>query len=266
MSDIREIKLWDVTPDFDPEKGLREPCLLDYTLKGADKCVIVLPGGGYSNRCDDYEGTEIAEEFNRYGISAFVLCYRYGKYKHPIPLEDANRAVRLVRAMAGDYGYAPDKIAVMGFSAGGHLAATAVTHWDGGREDGDEVDKMSSRPDLGLLCYPVITLGNEYTHWGSTYNLLGNDFDPETAKMLSCENAVTKDTPPCFIWATAADNIVPVINSLLMAEALSENKVPFELHIYPYGRHGMALAHDDPHVETWFGLCVRFIKLHFDKH
>lgn len=260
-----KIKLWENTPDFDPEKGLEEPCLLDRTIVGSDKCVLVIPGGGYFFRAEDHEGESIAARLNADGISAFILRYRHHPYKHPIPQNDVNRAVRVVRSMAEKYGYAENKIAVLGFSAGGHLAGTAACHFDYGRDDGDETDKISCRPDLAVLCYPVITIGSKFTHLGSTECLLGKDYDRALADEMSCEKSVRDDTPPCFIWTTAGDTCVPPENSMLMALALSEKKIPYELHIFPYGDHGLGLAPDAPHVAVWMELCEKFIALHFDK-
>lgn len=258
------IKLWEKTPDFDPEKGLEEPCLLDRAVEGADKCVIVIPGGGYFFRAEDHEGEPIAAALNAAGISAFILRYRHNPYRHPIPQNDVNRAVRLVRSMAKKYGYAADKIAVLGFSAGGHLAATAACFFDYGRDDGDEIDKISSRPDLAVLCYPVITIGSEFTHWGTTNCLLGEEYDKSLAEKMSCEKSVRDDTPHCFIWTTAGDRGVPPENSLMMAAALSAKKIPFELHVFPYGDHGLGLATGDPHVAVWMDLCIKYIRLEFD--
>ncbi len=265
MENIEIIKLWDKTPEYDPEKGLEEPCLLAYPAEGAKKCVLVIPGGGYCWRAEDHEGIELAKMFNKNGITAFVLRYRHHPYKHPIPMNDALRAVRVVRKLSEKYGYESDQIGVMGFSAGGHLAMTAATQFDYGRDDGDETDRISSRPDLCMLCYAVTEIGTEFTHWGSTVNLLGNDFNRELAAKLSCANAIKDDTPPCFIWATAEDDCVPVEDSLHIGLALSKKKIPYELHIYPYGPHGLGTADNLPLVSSWTGLCLDFINYHFKK-
>ena len=264
MENVEIIKLWDKTPEYDPEKGLEEPCVLAYPVKDAKKCVLVIPGGAYCFRAEEHEGTKLAALFNKNGITAFVLRYRHHPYKHPIPQLDVNRAVRVVRSLAGKYGYEPDQIGVMGFSAGGHLAMTAATRFDYGRDDGDDIDKISCRPDLCMLCYAVTIIGGEFTHMESSVNLLGENFDKNLAAELSCQNAVRDDTPPCFIWATAPDD-VHVENSILMGMALSKKKIPFELNIYPYGPHGLSTAEGVPLVSSWTKLCIDFINHHFKK-
>jgi len=250
-------------PLFDESFGQEPPALEERVIEGAKNCVIVIPGGGYEWEAWDHEGDAIAKALNKNGISAFILRYRFKPYHYPVMKYDINRAVRVVRSMAGKYGYRPDRIAVLGFSAGGHLASLGITHFDRGREDGDEIDKISCRPDLGVLCYAVLNIGGKFTHEGTSVNLLGGKNDPELAKALSAENSVTKDTPPCFIWHTAGDPVVPVENSLTFASALSEKKIPFELHIFPEGPHGIGLAETEfPHSAQWFSLLVEYIR-HF---
>jgi len=209
--------------------------------------IVVCPGGGYGGLAG-HEGADYALFLNQHGVAAFVLKYRLGSagYRHPRMLEDAARAVRLVRAKAGMWKVDPKRVGVMGSSAGGHLASTLLTHFDAGKSDAvDPIDKESSRPDLGILCYAVITLGDK-THQGSKNNLLGKDPDAEMVKFLSNELQVTKDTPPCFVWHTAEDKAVPVENSLQFAAALQKNGVPFDLHVYQKGRHGIGLADKAP--------------------
>ncbi len=260
------IKLWENNiPYYNSEYG-EEPFLTPYIVDGAKSCVIVAPGGAYIHKAHGHEGVTIAEEFNKNGISAFVLDYRVAPYSYPAILEDVLRAVRVVRREAKNFGYCEDKIAVLGFSAGGHLASMSVTQFDYGRTDGDETDKISSRPDIGILCYPVITLG-KYTHSDTKKFLLGEKInDDELAKKLSSEKAVRDDTPPCFIWHTAEDSAVPCENSLLFASALSNRKIPFELHIFPYGEHGLGLAQNsnNGYAAVWMTLAVRFIKTHLE--
>ena len=209
--------------------------------------IVVCPGGGYGGLAG-HEGADYALFLNQHGVAAFVLKYRLGSsgYRHPRMLEDAARAVRLVRAKAEMWKLDPKRVGIMGSSAGGHLASTLLTHFDAGKADAaDPIDKESSRPDLGILCYAVITLGDK-THQGSKNNLLGKDPDAELVKFLSNELQVTKDTPPCFVWHTAEDKAVPVENSLQFAAALQKNGVPFDLHIYQKGRHGIGLADKAP--------------------
>lgn len=205
--------------------------------------IVICPGGGYGGLAG-HEGAHYARFLNESGIAGFVLKYRLGSagYRHPVMLQDAARAVRLVRARAAEWKLDPKRIGIMGSSAGGHLASTLVTHFDAGKPDAaDPIEQASSRPDLGILCYAVITMG-EYTHRGSRSNLLGNDPSPELIRELSNELQVTKETPPCFIWHTYEDGGVPVENSLQFAEALRKAGVPFDLHIYQKGQHGLGLG------------------------
>ncbi len=246
------IKLWEQTPDFHPEYNQPEPNVEVHPVDNPKGCVVVIPGGGYEWISFDHEGRELAEFFNANGYYAYILTYRFRPYRHPVELSDALRAIKLARYRAADCGYDPNKIAVMGFSAGGHLAMTACTCYDTGNRDGDEIDRLSGRPDLGILCYGVLTLGTDYTHWGTTLNLLGEDYDPTLARSLSAAGAVRPDMPPCFIWHTVGDDLVPVKNALDMAEAMGSVGVPYELHIYPFGGHGLGLCFEtNPHVSGW---------------
>lgn len=211
--------------------------------KATGASVVVCPGGGYGGLAQ-HEGRDYALWLNDLGIHAFVLKYRLGSagYRHPRMLEDAARAVRWVRSKSADWKLDPQRVGIMGSSAGGHLASTLLTHFSAGKaDDADPVERESSRPDLGILCYPVITLG-EFTHGGSKANLLGPAPAPELVAMLSNELQVTPSTPPTFLWHTVEDPAVPVENSLLFAQALRRNRVPFDLHLYERGRHGMGLA------------------------
>lgn len=232
------------------------PCTVDSPSPAG--CVIVLPGGGYGHRAA-HEGEPIARALNERGIAACVCEYRVAPYRHPHPLLDAQRAIRWVRAHARDLNANPEAVGVLGFSAGGHLASTAGTHYDLGRDDGDEIDRQSCRPDALVLCYPVISFG-EFGHRGSMQNLLGDEPPEELVRSLSNETQVTADTPPTFLWHTADDPGVPVENSLQFAQALSAHGVPFELHVYRSGRHGLGLASDLPHVATWIDLCAEWLR------
>jgi acetyl esterase/lipase len=181
---------------------------------------------------------------NGRGIAAFVLDYRLGSngYRHPAMLLDIMRAIRMVRSHAAEWQIDPARVGVMGSSAGGHLASTALTHFDDGQPAaGDPVERAGSRPDFGVLCYPVISMGG-VTHGGSRQNLLGDNPPADLVELLSSDLQVTRDTPPCFIWHTADDAVVDVRNSLDFAAALSKNGVPFELHVYPHGAHGLGLG------------------------
>jgi len=223
--------------------------------------VIVCPGGGYTHLAD-HEGRPVAEWLNSLGITAFVLKYRIGpKYHHPAPLQDAARAVRLVRSRATEWKIDPKKIGVLGFSAGGHVASTIGTHFDAGQATAvDPIDRVSSRPDLLVLIYPVITMG-PLTHGGSKKQLIGDNATPEMVKLLSNEEQVTKDTPPTFLLHTANDSAVPVENSLNFAAALRKAGVPFEMHIYERGPHGFGLGGEDPILSTWPARCADWLRL-----
>jgi len=215
--------------------------------KASGAAIVVCPGGGYGGLAS-HEGPDYALFLSQHGITAFVLRYRLGSqgYRHPRMLEDAQRAIRLVRARADDWKIDPKRVGIMGSSAGGHLASTAVTHFDAGKPAAaDPIERQSSRPDLGILCYPVITMGPN-AHQGSKNNLLGKEPSLELVELLSNEKQVTKDTPPCFVWHTVEDKGVKVENSLDFAAALQRNGVPFDLHIYQKGRHGIGLADKPP--------------------
>lgn len=253
------IKLWENTADFHPEYNQPEPNLEVHPVENPRGCVVVIPGGGYEWIAFEHEGRELVEYLNGQGYYAYILTYRFRPYRHPIEQGDVNRAIRWARYRAGECGYDANKIAVMGFSAGGHLAMTACTRFDGGLAEGDEVDKISCRPDLGVLCYGVLTLDTDYTHRGTTVNLLGEGYDPALAGELSAAGAVRPDMPPCFIWHTAEDDLVPVQNSLEMARAMRTVGVPYELHVFPFGGHGLGLAFDtNPYVSRWAGMMMDF--------
>lgn len=220
--------------------------------------VVVCPGGGYGGLAIDHEGLAIARWFNRFGVAAAIVDYRHrGKgYGHPAPLQDAQRAMRTVRAQAARWHVDPRRIGIMGFSAGGHLASTAGTHYDKGDSDADDpVERVSSRPDFMILCYPVIALGQPYTHRGSQKNLLGDHPDPALVQSLSNERQVTADTPPTFLMHTSEDRTVPPENSVQFYRALQHAGVPAELHIYAHGRHGVGLAKDVPGTSAWPDAC-----------
>jgi acetyl esterase/lipase len=209
--------------------------------------MVVCPGGGYGHLAA-HEGEDYALFLNARGITAFVLQYRLGThgYRHPAMLNDAARAVRLVRSRAGEWNLDANRIGIMGSSAGGHLASTLLTHFDeGDQRSSDEIERVSSRPDIGVLCYAVISLG-EHAHQGSKQNLLGENPPGELVHLLSSELHITPQTPPCFIWHTGEDPAVKVENALEFAAALQRNGVPFDLHIYQEGRHGLGLADKPP--------------------
>lgn len=215
--------------------------------------MLVLPGGGYSH-LSVHEGRGYAEWFAEHGVTAYVLQYRLGSsgYRHPAMLNDAARALRMIRSFAKkEEGMDPSRIGIIGSSAGGHLASTLLTHFDEEERDtSDPIERESSRPTLGILCYPVISLG-EFAHAGSKKNLLGDAPEPQLVNFLSNETQVTPRTPPCFIWHTVEDKTVPVENALLFASALRKAGVPFSLHIYETGAHGLGLGRPGKPAPPW---------------
>ena len=224
--------------------------------------VVVCPGGGYGALAMDHEGKQVAEFLNGLGVTAFVLKYRIATKDRPgplgeAPLLDAQRAIRTVRAKSKDYGIDPKRVGIWGFSAGGHLASTAATHFDSGKKEGDEVDKHSSRPDFAVLAYPVVTMEAGVTHGGSRRNLLGASPDEKLVELYSNEKQVTKETPPVFLFHTSADTAVLPENAVRFYLACKKANVPVEMHIYEKGRHGVGLGRDqkwtggEKSVATW---------------
>jgi acetyl esterase/lipase len=224
--------------------------------------VVVCPGGGYGGLAMDHEGKQVGEFFSKLGVTAFVLKYRTANKERPgplleAPLLDAQRAIRTVRAKAKDYDLDPKRIGIMGFSAGGHLASTATTHFDTGKTEGDDIDKTSCRPDFAILAYPVITMEDGVTHGGSKRNLLGEKPDARLVELYSNEKQVTKETPPVFIFQTSADTAVVAENAVRFYLACKKAGVPVEMHIYEKGRHGVGLGRDpkwtggEKSVATW---------------
>ncbi|MDW8310691.1 MAG: alpha/beta hydrolase [Verrucomicrobiales bacterium] len=212
--------------------------------KATGAAIVICPGGGYGGLAE-HEGSHYARWLNELGVAGFVLRYRLGSagYRHPAMLQDAARALRTVRARAAEWKLDPKRIGIMGSSAGGHLASTLLTHFDAGRADAaDPIERVSSRPDLGILCYPVITLVGPHAHRGSRNNLLGADAPEALAESLSNDRNVSRETPPCFVWHTWEDKSVPVENALMFAAALRTAGVPFELHVYERGAHGLGLG------------------------
>jgi acetyl esterase/lipase len=258
----RMMRLWEgAAPGALGDGEEDRPTLTMYEAFGGKDlraAVIVMPGGGYGWLATNHEGRQIANWLNAMGITAFVLKYRLGpKYHHPVELGDAQRAIRMVRARANEFGVFPDKIGVMGFSAGGHLASTTETHFDGGNAGAaDPIDRMSSRPDFAVLCYPVISFVADYAHGGSRDNLLGNNPSPELVKELSNELQVRKETPATFLWTSNTDTGVPAENSVAFYLALRKAGVPAELHVFAEAPHGVGLDYGDVAVGEW-GTLVR---------
>lgn len=265
------IRLWEMdAPGALGKEPKDTPTLTPYLPAegtGTGAAMVICPGGGYAGLAK-HEGEDYALWLRDHGIAAFVLKYRLGSggYRHPAPSLDAARAIRYVRANADKYKIDIKRVGIMGSSAGGHLASTALTRYDSGKPDSEDVvERQSSRPDLGILCYPVITMG-EKTHGGSKKNLLGENPSPELVKELSNELQVTSETPPTFIFHTVEDKGVPVENAQLFAAALRAKNVPFDLHIYEKGPHGSGLGHKvyatygEKDLHPWTANCLFWLK------
>jgi acetyl esterase/lipase len=269
------VKLWaQGAPDAKGTDPAKDVPTLSVFLPKADvatgSAVVVCPGGGYGGLALDHEGKQVADWLNSIGVAAFVLKYRLAPaYREPAMLHDVNRAIRVVRAGASKWGVDPNRVALMGFSAGGHLASTGGTHFDAGRADAeDPIDRVSSRPDRLILAYPVIVMTEPYTHGGSARNLLGEKPSAELVKFYSNDQQVTPSTPPTFLAHTNADAAVQPENSLLFALALRKAGVPLELHIFEKGQHGLGLGTGakqfnigpDPGFQAWPKLCEVWLK------
>lgn len=247
-------------PGYEPCYLQPLPTLVPYLVssKSPTGLVIVLPGGGYTGKAD-YEGAPIAEWLNRNGISAAVLDYRVTPYHHPLPLLDVRRAIQFTRSHAKEWNIDSQHIGLLGFSAGGHLAATCGTHFASYPDvPADEISRLDFKPNALVLCYPVISFG-KFGHEGSMLSLLGENPPEELRRDLSNELQVSALTPPSFIWQTVTDQAVPVENAFLFAQALRNAQVPFELHLFPEGPHGMALSENDEQVGQWRSLCITWL-------
>ena len=261
----RTILLWEAgAPGAFGTNDADKPSITYYPQngRGSGTAVIIAPGGGYSGLAMNHEGRQVANWFNSLGVGAFVLKYRLGtNYHHPIQLNDAQRAIRLVRSRASEFGAQPDRIGMMGFSAGGHLTSTAATHFDNGQaEAADLIDRASSRPDFVVLAYAVITSKAPYAHQGSFQNLLGRSPDPALLEELSNELHVTAETPPTFLFHTNADTTVPAENSVQFYLALRKAGVQAELHIFQPGAHGVGLGMNDAVLDQWPPLLASWLR------
>lgn len=262
---MNSIKLWDgnipyYNSEFNNEENFNTSTITPYLINDNQKhsCIIVIPGGGYNHRSEK-EGKQISEWLNCIGINSFVLNYRVAPYKHPVEITDAKRAIRYIRFYCDKFNIKSDKIGVMGFSSGGHLACNISEHFDEFDFNiYDEIDNINARPDICILCYPVITLIKEFMHSASRKLLVGDD--EKLALKLSCEENVNKNTPPMFIWHTFEDGSVDVLNSIEMGKALSKNNIPFELHIFPDGKHGLNFAKDIEGTKQWSYLCKNWLE------
>ena len=252
---MNKIYLWENPPYIADTDDSFRPSITEFKVNDTKTAVIVIPGGGYGMKAD-HEKDPIALMFNKGGINAFTLDYNVARCNKFAPLSDVQRAIRMVRSM----GY--EKVATLGFSAGGHLCCTSGTLYDfDAYPKTDAIDELSARPDAFMPCYPVVSMQDHLTHMGSRQNLLGADWDNVLyVNMFSNELNITKNTPPCFIWITRNDNAVDAKNVLVLADALYAKGVYFELHIYPDGCHGKGLAEDTNDICTWPGHAVTFLK------
>ena len=225
--------------------------------------VVMCPGGAYAILAYDHEGSQVAQWLNEHGVTGIVLQYRlHPKYRHPAPLNDAQRAILHVRANATMLKLSPTRIGVMGFSAGGHLASTVSTHFDAGQADAqDPIERVSCRPDFSVLCDPVIGLKAEFAHRGSAKNLLGDKADSaELLENLSNDTPVNGQTPPAFLFYTNEDKGVRVENALAYYAGCVKHDVPAELHVYQNGPHGVGLAAGEPGVGQWPDALLAWMK------
>lgn len=264
---IEKFPLWEgEVPYYNPEINQDNPYVADYHLENGrddNPCVLVIPGGAYGCVCTDHEGDKVCRFLNDNGISAFYLSYRVAPYNHPVPETDAKRAMRYIRYHSKRFGIDPHKIAVMGFSAGGHLCCMTALRFDYGLNCGDEIDRVSSRPDLAAPIYAVSTLSFKCTHRGTRQNLLGEPADDILAYKLSSENIIRDDAPPFFIFHTATDQLVPLECSLRLCSALKKKEIPCEFHVFPEGLHGVGIGTDTPLANQWPHLFVNFLKYFF---
>lgn len=268
VSEPTTIRLWEGdAPGALGKEDKDTPTAIVYlpsAARGPTGAIVILPGGGYGALAMDHEGHQIAEWANEMGMAGVIVSYRHRRrgYGHPSPMLDAQRALRLTRDRAQTWNIDPTKVGVLGFSAGGHLATTVLTHFDtGDANSSDPVERQSCRPDFGVVCYAVIAFDEEFTHRGSQQNLLGEQASPDLVRSLSNEKQVTGETPPCFVWHTAEDQAVPAENSLRFYSALVEFGVPSELHVFPHGRHGIGLGKSVPGANQWPQLCHRWLQL-----
>lgn len=263
MSTRSEILLWaDGVPGVDAEDQPSITACPSMPEIANGAAVLVCPGGGYSFLSNEYEGRFPAEWLNSLGVAAFILNYRIApKFGHPAPMQDVLRAMRTIRARAGEFGIDPNRIGAWGFSAGAHLAATAGTHFDAGDPtSADPIEGVSSRPDFMILSYPVITMDSSFTHMGSREALLGVNPDDALVEFMSLEKQVKPNTPPTFLFHTDEDPAVPSENSVAFYTALRAQKIPSEMHIYEKGRHGVNLAQFDKVLDNWPELLKRWLR------
>lgn len=246
--------------------NIHRPTLTVYPTpagKATGTAVVICPGGAYVRLAMEHEGAQVAAWLNSLGVSAFLLKYRLVEYGHPAPLRDVLRAMRLVRSRAAEFGVKPDRIGVLGSSAGGHLASCSGTMYDDpDGKTGAALDAVSARPDFLVLLYPVVTLEDPYTHAGSRHNLLGGHPASEMLARMSTDQRVTRDTPPVFMVFAQDDRTVPVENGLMLYAALRKAGVPVELHLYEKGGHGFGMRPGLGQTSEWPQRCEAWLRSH----
>ncbi|OHB73791.1 MAG: 1,4-beta-xylanase [Planctomycetes bacterium RBG_16_55_9] len=233
--------------------------------KANGAAVVIFPGGGYGHLAVDHEGHQIAQWLNSLGVAGFIVKYRHSRsgagYGHPAPLQDAQRAIRLIRSRAKQWNVDPSRIGIIGFSAGGHLASSAGTHFQTRYSQAkDAIDELSCRPDFMILMYPVVSFTESFTHKGSRKNLLGENPDKELVESLSNERQVTPQTPPTFLVHADDDKVVPPENSLYFYLALRKANVPAEMHVYEKGGHGFGPGVGKGACSSWMPRCADWMK------
>ncbi|HVF84398.1 MAG TPA: alpha/beta hydrolase [Abditibacteriaceae bacterium] len=268
MQSSTRIELWPGgAPNAAGNEAADKPFMDVYLPQnGNGAAVLVCPGGGYAFLAADHEGEQVARWLNEQGIAAFVLHYRIApRYGFPAPQQDAQRALRLIRARAEEFGVRSEAIGIWGFSAGGHLAATCATVFD--RDEfrvveysNDETQGVSSRPNFAVLCYPVVSMREAWMHSGSRDNLIGGNARDELAQLMSPDKQVSAQTPPTFLFHTGEDSGVPVENSLSFYQALRKHNIAAELHVFERGAHGVGLAQDDTSLKLWPSLLANWLQ------
>lgn len=262
---MKLLKIWDKEfPLYNPEINNTENDninTISFCSVETDKplpVVLIFPGGGYSFRNESDEGTPTAEFLNSQGMHVAVVNYRVSPYRYPAPLMDAQRAIKLLRYHAKKLQIDPDRIFVLGFSAGGHLCGMTATFPDVANQYGDEIDNIDHKPNGALLCYPVVSADDDKMHRGSFENLLGEDYTQK--QDYSIEKNVNENTCPCFLFHCENDTLVPAVNSIVLADSLRKTKVPYELHIFRNGCHGGGIKKDDPLAHLWPILAANWVK------
>lgn len=258
----KEYPLYDESITNEDNKGTNKIVFYPANVSEKAPTVVIYPGGGYCIRAEDHEGDQIAKFYNLCGYNAAVVSYRVKPYRHPAQLLDAQRAIKIVRYNADEWNVDTNRVFTLGFSAGGHLCGMTATLPDICTVVGDDVDKMSAKPNGAILCYAVCSSNEEIGHLGSFESLLGKE-NMDKKDLFSNDKNVDQNTCPCFLWHTAEDDAVNVKNTLLFTARLAENGIPVETHIFPKGRHGLGPALEVKGACQWLELSAKWIKDNF---